>query len=233
MTFKMKKILSLFAIAALVLGGFSSCDYDGSDDTYVTHYVSFDLTGGSTYLVPVGSKYVDPGYTAMEGTEDVTSKVVFSGDVDASKVGIYYVNYAASNKDGFSASVDRQVLVYDPEVSTDITGTYKIINTDGSGRVFNNYPVTGNSVTLTELAPGLYSISDYWGGLYDVTIGYGSGYRCTGYFQLNADNTITGISASNPWSLPMTSASGSYDEATGKVTIDSYINYHLVMVLQK
>lgn len=229
----MKKIISLFALAAFVLVGFSSCDYDGKDDAYVTHYVSIDLNEGDTYLVPVGSNYVDPGYTATEGTEDVTSKVVVSGDVDANKMGIYNVTYSAANKDGFSASVTRQVLVYDPEVSTNISGTYKITSTAGSQSLFDRYSVIGNSVTLTQLAPGLYSISDYWGGLYDVTVGYGSAYRCRGYFAFGKDNSITGISSSDPWNSAMTSVTGAYDPETGKVTMDVIINYHLVMELTK
>ncbi len=233
MTFKMKKIISLFALAAFVLVGFTSCDYDGKDDSYVTHYVSITLNEGNSYSVPVGSKFVDPGYTATEGTEDVTSSVKVSGNVDASKVGVYSLTYSADNKDGFAASVSRSVFVYDPEVSANISGTYKIIDTSGSQALFDRYPVTGNSVTLTEIAPGLYSISDYWGGLYAVTIGYGNAYSCKGYFALDKDNNITGISCSNPWSLPMTSVTGSYDSETGKVTMDVTINYHLVMVLQK
>ncbi len=229
----MKKIISLFALVAFVLVGFSSCDYDGKDDAYVTHYVSFDLNEGDTYLVPVGSEYVDPGYTATEGTEDVTSRVVVSGDVDASQVGIYDVTYSAANKDGFSASVIRKVLVYDPEVTTDISGKYGITSTDGSQSLFDRYSVIGNPVTLTQLAPGLYSISDYWGGLYDVTVGYGSAYRCSGYFALGKDNSITGISSSDPWNSTMTSVTGNYDPETGKVTMDVKINYHLVMELTK
>lgn len=229
----MKKILSLLAFAA-VLAGFTSCDYDSDDDAYVTHYVSFDLNEGSTYLVPVGSTYTDPGYTATEGTEDVTSKVVVGGDeVDANAVGIYNVTYSAANKDGFSASTSRQVLVYDPEVTTDISGTYSITNTTGSESLFDRYPVKGNSVTLTQLAPGLYSIDDYWGGLYAVTIGYGSAYACSGYFSLDKDNNIEGISASNPWNLPMTSVTGTYNPETGKVQMDVEIDYHLVMTLEK
>ena len=233
MTFKMKKIISLFALAAFVLVGFSSCDYDGKDDAYVTNYVSIDLNEGSTYLVPVGTAYVEPGYTATEGTEDVTSKVVVSGDVDPNTMGIYDVTYSAANKDGFSASVTRKVLVYDPEVTANISGTYKVKNTDGSQSLFDRYPVIGNSVTLTQEAPGLYSISDFWGGLYDVTVGYGSSYRCKGYFALGKDNSITGLSSSDPWNNKMTSVTGSYDPETGKVTMDVKISYHLVMVLEK
>ena len=229
----MKKIISLFALAAFVLVGFSSCDYDGKDDAYVTHYVSIDLKEGSTYLVPKGSTYTDPGYSAMEGTEDVTSKVIVSGEVDSNTMGIYDVTYSAENKDGFSASVTRKVLVYDPEVTTNISGTYKVTNTAGSQSLFDRYPVIGNTVTLTQLAPGLYSISDYWAGLYAVTVGYGAAYACTGYFAFCKDNSITGISSSDPWDNEMTSVTGSYDPQTGKVNMDVTIGYHLVMELAK
>ena len=106
----MKKINLL--IAALAFVGLTSCDYDGSDDAKVTKYVTIELTGGNQTLVPVGSEYTDPGYTATEGTEDVTSKVVVSGDqVDPDKVGIYNVTYSAKNVDGFAAEVTRTVLV--------------------------------------------------------------------------------------------------------------------------
>ena len=121
----MKKINLL--IAALAFVGLTSCDYDGSDDAKVTKYVTIELTGGNQTLVPVGSEYTDPGYTATEGTEDVTSKVVVSGDqVDPDKVGIYNVTYSAKNVDGFAAEVTRTVLVYDPAITTDITGTYTV-----------------------------------------------------------------------------------------------------------
>ena len=71
MNINMKKINLL--IAALAFVGLTSCDYDGSDDAKVTKYVTIELTGGNQTLVPVGSEYTDPGYTATEGTEDVTS----------------------------------------------------------------------------------------------------------------------------------------------------------------
>lgn len=231
----MKKINLL--IAALAFVGLTSCDYDGSDDAKVTKYVTIELTGGNQTLVPVGSEYTDPGYTATEGTEDVTSKVVVSGDqVDPDKVGIYNVTYSAKNVDGFAAEVTRTVLVYDPSVTTDITGTYTVERGDGFNGdegIFSSNSIVGNSVTLTQLAPGLYSISDWWGGLYDQTVGYGSAYCATGYFQLNADNTITGISASTPWGDVLERGDGVYDPTTGKVVLNVELNYYLKMTLSK
>ena len=228
----MKKINLL--IAALAFVGLTSCDYDGSDDAKVTKYVTIELTGGNQTLVPVGSEYTDPGYTATEGTEDVTSKVVVSGDqVNPDKVGIY----SAKNVDGFAAEVTRTVLVYDPAITTDITGTYTVEKGEDlypdQSDFFTRYVINGNTVTLTQLAPGLYSISDWWGGLYDKTIGAGSAYCATGYFQLNADNTITGISASTPWGDVLERGDGVYDPTTGKVVLNVELNYLLKMTLSK
>lgn len=232
----MKKINLL--IAALAFVGLTSCDYDGSDDAKVTKYVTIELTGGNQTLVPVGSEYTDPGYTATEGTEDVTSKVVVSGDqVDPDKVGIYNVTYSAKNVDGFAAEVTRTVLVYDPAITTDITGTYTVEKGEDlypdQSDFFTRYVIKGNTVTLTQLAKGLYSISDWWGGLYDKTVGYGSAYCATGYFQLNADNTITGISASTPWGDVLERGDGIYDPTTGKVVLNVELNYYLKMTLSK
>lgn len=231
----MKKI-NLF-IAALALMGFTSCDYDGSDDAKVTQYVNIELTGGSETLVPVGTTYTEPGYTATEGTEDVTSKVIVGGDqVDANKVGIYNVTYSAENKDGFSVEMTRTVLVYDPSVTTDITGTYTVETGkgyNGDESIFENNSVVGNTVTLTQLAPGLYSISDWWGGLYDQTVGYGSMYSATGYFQLNADNTINGISGTSVWGDVLESGTGAFDPVSGKVSLTVAMTYYLKMTLTK
>lgn len=225
----MKKVIySLAVMFALV--GFTSCDYDSKDDAKITYYVSIELEGDEVLQVPVGTEFVDPGYKAIENGEDVTSKVVVGGDeVDADQVGIYHVTYSAKNVDGFSKSVSRTVVVYNPDVTTNISGTYTV--------EANTLPrsVNGNPVTLTELAPGLYSISDWWGGLYDVTIGYGAAYRATGYLQLNEDNTIEGISGSSVWGdeTPFEYATGSYNPATDKVSLEVDMLYQFTMTMGK
>lgn len=217
------------------LVGFTSCDYDSKDDAKITYYVSIELEGDEVFQVPVGTAYVEPGYKAIENGEDVSSKVVVGGDVvDANQIGIYNVTYSAKNVDGFSKSVSRTVVVYNPNVTTDISGTYTVEAAEGIGStVFSRYPITGNPVTLTELAPGLYSISDWWGGLYDVTVGYGSMYRASGYFALNTDNTLEGISGSSVWDDELASATGVYDPATGKVDFTIDMLYKLKMTLTK
>lgn len=231
----MKKSIYMFALA-LALVGLNSCDYDGKDDSYVTHYVTFSLNEGSRVTVPVGSSYSEPGFTAMENGEDVSSKVTVSGDeVDPDQIGIYNITYSAVNKDGFAASTSRQVVVYNPEVTTNITGTYTVATASCSNnKILASYPITGNTVTITQLAPGLYSVSDWWGGVYDQTIGYGSAYAAPGYFELKTDNSIVAISGENtPWGLTLTSGGGKYDPATGEVTLQSMLNYNITMTLTK
>lgn len=237
----MKKILSLLAFAA-VLAGFTSCDYDSDDDAYVTHYVSFDLNEGSTYLVPVGSTYTDPGYKAMEGTEDVTSKVVVGGDeVDANSIGIYNITYSAANKDGFIASTSRRVVVYDPTITTDISGTYKSVSSQRV-RLDEQQSVVGfggYNVTVTKIANGVFAFSDMLGGFYDQSkqYGYGPSYAMSGTVKLNSDNTLELISSLIPgWGDSADYCDDFvYDPTTGKISFKlGYAGlFEFVVVLEK
>ena len=77
-------------------------------------------------------------------------------------------------------------------------------------------------MSLTQIAPGIYEISDYLGGYYEQGRGYGSAYALTGYLKLNADNTIealTGYVAG--WGDSYNSVeNGIYDAATGEISFD-------------
>ena len=157
----------------------------------------------------------------MEGTNDITSTVKVESDVDASKAGVYSVTYSAVNVDGFSSSATRTVIVYDPSATDrDISGdytvageSYRIVKTTGAKTAFS-----GQDVTISKLAPGIYSISDFLGGYYDQRAGYGSSYAMNGYFQLNNDNTITALYAHvKGWNDDAENIVASYDEATGKI----------------
>jgi hypothetical protein len=216
----MKKIFGLLVLA-LTLTGLSSCDYDGDDDSYVTHYVTFELNQGSKYLVPVGSTYKDPGFKATEGTEDVSSKVTVSGNdqVDANSIGVYNVTYSAVNKDGYSSSATRQVVVYDPTITTDISGDY--VTGDGSNRTASSIEsIVGYKIKITKIADGLFYISDLFGGYYDQYRKYGANYAMTAYLYLHADNTISLISSHiNGWGDSVDDLTDcKYDPQTGKIT---------------
>lgn len=177
---------------------FVSCeDKTSYDDSRITYYVTFAMNGDQTMLVPVGTTYTDPGVKATEGDKDVTSSMTTTGTVNANKVGLYPVTYSAINADGFASSVTRTVIVYDPTVNTDISGTYTLAA--GSYRLNLQYNTkiafSGYKVTITYIAPGIFYVSDFLAGYYDKRAGYGSAYTMTGYIKLNPNNTIEMLSS--------------------------------------
>lgn len=196
----MKKILySILLACSLVV--FVGCEGVTTEDTSkITYYITYDMKGDKVMQVPLGGTFTDPGVVAKEGDTDVTSSVEVSGSVDPTKVGIYTLTYSAVNVDGFSSSVTRTVAVYDPNVSTDISGTYTLqagsyrLNANSGAKT--NY--SGYAVTLTQAAPGIFKVSDYMAGFYDKRAGYGVAYAAGGYVKLNPDNSIELLSSFVP-----------------------------------
>lgn len=203
----MKKILSILFLLSVLFYG---CDKDTSseDMSTITYFVTFELEGDLTMSIPVGEGYTEPGYTAMEGEENVTENVVIDGAVDADAPGVYTLTYSAVNQDGFSASTERTVVVYDPAApDTDLTGDWEG-SREGRG---------GGLTTIEKIAPGIFLASDMFGGYYEYIAGYGSAYRLTTYFMLNDDNTITSLSNTSPWG-PWEILDGVYNPATDVIT---------------
>ncbi len=202
----MKKVIySLLLFCGLF--GLWGCEKTTEGLTKVTYYVNFELNGDDPMLVPVGSTFSDPGVVAMEGEEDVTA--------------------SATNADGFSSSVKRTVVVYDPEVTTDASGDYTV-DSSVSYRNMNGQqaPFKGDfSVSVTLVAPGIFAVSDFLGGWYDQGAAYGAAYAMKGYFKLNADNTIEPLSSLLAgWGDSMDSMKeGKYDPETGQISW--YIDY--------
>jgi len=227
----MKKIIySLFVCLTLVL---VSCnDKTSFDDSKITYYVTFALSGDQTMLVPVGTSYVDPGVKAMEGTKDVTSTMKTTGTVNANKIGLYPVTYSAVNADGFASSSVRTVIVYDPTVTTDISGSYLLIpgsyrltKSSGAHTVFSGY-----SITLTYIAPGIFFVSDFFAGYYEFRAKYGSAYAMTGYIKLNPDNTIGLLSSKvAAWGDSLNSlANASFNPSTNAIHWEAtYVNAYI------
>lgn len=216
----MKKLLYILLIS--LTGFLSSCEDESSyDDSKVTYYVNFDMKGEQTTLVTVGSSYTDEGVVATEGETDITSSVVKTGTVDPTKVGVYYISYSATNVDGYSSSVTRTVIVYDPTITTDISGTYKVAS--GSYRYWLSsgakVSFSGYDVALTYVAPGIFEASDYFGGYYDKRAGYGSTYAMKGFLKLNSDNTLEALSGTVAgWGDSFKSFDNAkYDPASGSV----------------
>ena len=198
---------------------FTSCndDEDQLTDTRVTHYATIELLGDEFIKMNLGDPWVEPGYTATEGSEDITSKVKVTGTVDTSTPGYYELNYSAMNKDNFSASVSRTVMVINPN---GLASAYFGESQYGS-RHYYDAPIT-----IYDNGNGTYTIDDLAGGFY--CYGRYPGYEPTYDFhleaviKLNADNTIELVSCNGDdwyWGDPISITSGTYDPATGKVTL--------------
>lgn len=203
----------------------------------ITHYVTFDLTGGPTVAIAKGGAYVDPGYVALEGTKDVTTTVKVIGTVDGTSVGLYHLTYEATNSDGYKSSTARTVIIYDPAApDIDITGKY----TSAVRRVSPARSFTGLKVSIQKMAPGFFYVSDFLGGFYDQgsNYQYGPGYAMTGYMQVNADNTLTLVSSYvTAWGDSLNKFSnGLYDPVTKGLTWDAFYtasNYNFKVTLVK
>jgi len=71
-----------------------------------------ELTGGENYEVTINTKYVEPGYSAIDNLDgDITEKVNVTNNVDTSVLGDYVVNYDVTDSSGNKATVKRNVKV--------------------------------------------------------------------------------------------------------------------------
>lgn len=215
----MKKIFLYGLMLCSTVFAFTSCndDEDQLTDTRVTHYATIELLGDEFIKMNLGDPWVEPGYTATEGSEDITSKVKVTGTVDTSTPGYYELNYSAMNKDNFSTSVSRTVMVINPN---GLASAYFGESQYGS-RHYYDAPIT-----IYDNGNGTYTIDDLAGGFY--CYGRYPGYEPTYDFhleaviKLNADNTIELVSCNGGdwyWGDPISITSGTYDPATGKVTL--------------
>lgn len=228
----MKKFFIYGLLMGLMTLGFTSCndDEDQLTDSHLTYYPLMELTEGDFYINPIGTPYVDPGYSFICNGQDVSSEVEVSGEVDYNIAGLYDLTYSYTNEDGIVSSVTRTVAVCDPTVTTDISGIYTL--QDGSYRNYNGTisAFSGYNVRISKMAPGIFYMSDFLGGYYDQRAGYGSGYAMSGYLQLKSDNSLEVLSTYVPgWG---DSADGfenlAYDAASSTLSYD--VAYAGIMV---
>ena len=178
--------------------------------------VGFALTSCGDKESEGKSRFTYYAVLTMNG-EDVTSKIQVSSNVDTSKPGWYKVNYVVYNDDNFPASASRDVMVVDPN---NFASTYFGESQYGS-RHYYDAPLN-----ITRRGDGTYLIDDIAGGFY--CYGRYPGYEPTYDFhlesviKLNDDNTIELVNQ-NPgawyWGQAITITSGTYDPATGTITL--------------
>lgn len=231
----------------------SCCDSDETEGiTYVENYpVIIDANGaliqGSTVQLALGDTY-DYTFSATCAGKDVTSEIeveildVITGEyvksIDTSVPGVYTVMLSGNTEHKLAEwTAERTVYVFDPSISLDISGTYgcnydkSLYLSAGSDVTYAdmiaNKGFAGNEATIniSMLCPGIYKISDYFGGWYEYVRGYaasnGTGhFNMSGIFLLNADNTMTmltsGVSA---WGDSLDYLEdGEYDPGTQSLT---------------
>lgn len=189
-------IYILSSICCLLI--FSGCEKDSQDPSVLTYYVKINIIGGEEVTIPIGGTFEHKGITATEEGVDVTSKVKTVGveDVDTSKKGIYRIFYSATNKDGFSNTVVRTIYVYDPAATVTLPeeltvqeDSYRLYYATATAAAVTT-AYSGYKVKIKNPAPGIFYISDFFGGYYDQRAAYGSAYAMTGYFSINTDNSI-------------------------------------------
>ena len=154
----MKKVLILIITSFLFVVSCNKVKINNTDDkvgiSRVTHYANIELTGDDVISIVKGSTFTDPGVKATAGGQDLP--VTTTGSVDANTVGLYTLNYSATNADGFSSSASRTVVVIPTEDNpdVDISGSYAPVGG----------PASIGNATFSKVAPGVYYASNIWGG---------------------------------------------------------------------
>lgn len=144
------------------------------------------LINESLLVINVGSKFEDPGVTAIDNVDgDITSKVKVSGKVDTSKIGEYTIVYSVSDKAKNKSEVKRVVKVI--PVSTTITTTKTQTTTRTTPKTTIKI-TTYKTITQKPTTPPTITLR----GNKTITINVGSSYSDPGYSAVDSlGNNIT------------------------------------------
>ena len=183
----MKRLIKYILLVAFVAAVSVSCDEDSTGDiSRVTHFPEFNIQGDNPYFIDMNSgvsSYEDPGVVVTEGEEEIDYQM--QENVDVSSAGYYSVTYTATNKDGYSASENRTVIV----------GTQDDLNAtlSATGKAESSLGFTFD-VTIEKVGIGKFAISEISGAF---------GSTINGEVGILNQQVVTG-----------SSAYGMYDSAT-------------------
>jgi hypothetical protein len=117
------KNIKKICFLVLLVSSLISCTYEPELKSSITFYPELTLNGDSVVVLNQGTTYNELGAVSISGTEELP--VSTDGEVDTNTIGVYKVTYESFNKDGFSASKTRTVIVLDPTPSTiNLEGTF-------------------------------------------------------------------------------------------------------------
>ena len=236
----MKKIFFYMLTLMLATVGLASCndDKDALTDSVITYYPEFHMLGNEFEEVFLGTSYTDAGCTATLLGEDWTSHIVTTGveDIDVNVPGLYYITYSIVNKDGYEKSVTRTVAVFDPEITTDISGKY--ITQEGTCLIAGTTVIAldGYTVNVDYVVPGVFYIDEMLAGMWSQRAGYGADYGLQGYLQLTADNKLHDLGVMVPgWEDTYDEISDIiYDPENEEITYSLvYAGYDFNVILKK
>ncbi|HEU4788362.1 MAG TPA: immunoglobulin-like domain-containing protein [Flavobacterium sp.] len=213
----MKKIF-YFLLAIIAV----SCSETSTDNvSKVTNYPLLTFNGDETMFVPLGSDFTDPGIIATEGGNTIPyTTVVGAGkykgekNINTDVVDEYSITYSAKNKDDFSGSITRKVIVYKTgDLVNSIEGVY-ISTVTRNGSLLN--PAQGSSedmeyVYIWKNTDNTYEVSDAFGGWYDIGRDFGAVGATPG-------GTISGDIPSNNFTFPGNPLANSNFGGTANIT---------------
>jgi hypothetical protein len=231
---KMKNRIIYLMVLALAVAGLSGCEKETTAGlTRITYHAAIELEG-DVVTVAKGTDYVEPGYKGTINGEDITSQITVTSTVDNQKPDVYSITYSAVNPDGYASGVSRTVLVYDPAATTVEPGTYTVsVESNRNGAKTAEY-AKGNRLLIFQTAPGVFHISDLFGGYYDIGRGYGSKYATAAKLQLTGTAVSLIEAEDTPWGDTFASFSGSYDEASKTFTCTGvYAGYNFNLIIVK
>lgn len=221
------KNIKYLAIGALVALSLTSCDKDTEGKTDVLNYPVITLEGDNVVLMSVGDTFEDPGYSASLGTEDYTSNVVVSTDLDTENPGFYTVVYSVSNPEGFSAVATREVWVNNPDNFDNIYWA-ECWHATNTSRHYYDSPI---SIQAYDASQGLYVINDVLAGYYAYGVypQYRNSYDFYAEALLKLDGTDVTMLQEGDWYFydpddPEQMIDGKWDPVTGEVTYR--LNYY-------
>lgn len=97
------------------------------------------LQGGSYFELIARNAYVEPGYFALDEVDgDLTEQVIVSGEIDVNLCGTYVLTYKVTDNAGNSATMERTVVVKQPETIIPEGKVIYLTFDDGPGKYTND-----------------------------------------------------------------------------------------------
>lgn len=197
-----------------------SCSLEPEIGSTITNYPIMTLKGDATIFVPLGGTYNDPGIVATENNAPIeytsTGVGVYrnTNTLDLNKSDKYIQTYKATNKDGFSNTITRTVIVYKTgDLVTSIEGLY--VSTVKRNNAF--LPASqGSSINMKYVyiwknTDGTFGVSDAFGGWYDIG-------RNIGVTSATLGGTISGNIPANSFTFPGNPLTNEYFGGVANIT---------------